>query len=53
MGQGVDAMDGLLLTDATGETRMTVLGYRKYAAKRREQREAQARSRAERSRPPP
>ena len=53
MGQGVGAMDGLLLTDATGEITMTVLGYRKYAAKRREQREEQARSRAERSRPPP
>ena len=52
MGQGVDAMDGLVLTDATGEARMTVLGYRKYTAKSREQKEAQARSRAERTRPP-
>ena len=52
MGNGVDAMDGLLLTDATGETRMTVLGFRKYAARRREHKEAQTRSRAERSRPP-
>ena len=53
VGHGVDAMNGLLLTDAAGETRMTVLGYRKYAARRREQKEAQARSREERSIPPP
>ena len=53
VGQGVDAMDGLLLTDAAGETWMAVLGYCKCAARRREQKEAQARSREERSRPPP
>ena len=43
---------GYLLTDAMRESRMTVLRFRKYAARMREQKEAQARSRAKRSRPP-
>ena len=50
-GPGVEAMDGLLLTDDTGDTRMMVLGIRKFAARKREYDEARARSRAERSRP--
>ena len=51
-GTGVEAMDRLLLTDATGDTRMTVLGFRKFAARRREYQAVQGRNRAERSRPP-
>ena len=51
-GPGVEAMDGLLLTDATEDTRMTVLGIRKFAARKREYQETQARNKAERSRPP-
>ena len=52
MGPRVEAMDGLLLTDATGDTRMTLLGIRKFAARKREYQEMQAGNRAERSRPP-
>uniref|UniRef100_A0A7S1NJH9 Uncharacterized protein n=1 Tax=Eutreptiella gymnastica TaxID=73025 RepID=A0A7S1NJH9_9EUGL len=47
-GKGAAAMDGTLLTDATGDTRMSILSMRKYAQKKREQKQSQARNREER-----